>query len=153
MYFWQIHKLHPVTMRVIVWDRLKINEMKPFITQISRWKGEKKGRSKLLRLLSLTVCGSPDTQVSFHSVRPLSGLLKSDRCVSLCIPPPPACQSPQLCPLSDLVFLQTYSRLFILLDMEETLLDPSLAQDLLLSYSLAPVWCVSRTGPPITAKL
>lgn len=35
-------------------------------------------------------------------------------------PPPPACQSPQLCPLSDLTFLQTYSRLFILQDMEET---------------------------------
>lgn len=68
-------------------------------------------------------------------------------------PPPPACQSPQLCPLSDLAFLQTYSRLFILLDTEETWMDPSLAQDLLLSSNQAPVWCVSRTGPLITAIL
>ncbi|XP_049904690.1 uncharacterized protein LOC126392948 isoform X1 [Epinephelus moara] len=30
----------------------------------------------------------------------------------------------RLCPLSDLAFLQTHSRLFILLDMEETWMDP-----------------------------
>lgn len=66
---------------------------------------------------------------------------------------PPACQSSQLCPLSGLVFQQTYSRLFILLDTEETWMDSSLAQDLLLSSDQAPEWRVSRRGPPYNSKL
>lgn len=54
-------------------------------------------------------------------LRPSSGLLKSDPCVSLpppCLTPPPpsTCQGFQLCPLSD---SQTYSRLFSLPDAEE----------------------------------
>lgn len=73
--------------------------------------------------------------------------------VFLLLPPPLACQSSQLCPLSDLAFQQTYSRLFILLDTEETWMDSSPAQDLLLSSDQAPEWHVSRTGPPYHSKL
>lgn len=80
---------------------------------------------------------------------------------SMCFPlhsssPPSsqACHSlPQLCPLSDLAFLQTYSRLFILLDTEEAWMDSSLAQDLLLSSDQAPVRRGSRAGPPYNSKL
>lgn len=61
------------------------------------------------------------SSASYHrGSLPLSVLLKSDLCCPAGLLLPLVCQNSQLCPLPDLMFLQTYSTLFILLDAEET---------------------------------
>ena len=106
--------------------------------------------------LSFIVFSSPQGFYAFTATS-----VQAPEIWSMCFPlhsssPPssPACHSlPQVCPLSDLAFLQTYSRLFILLDTEEAWMDSSLAQDLLLSSDQAPVRRGSRAGPPYNSKL
>lgn len=82
-------------------------------------------------------------------------------CVCVCPNSPPThssspllplvCQCLQLCPLSDLMFLQTYSRLFILQDMEKH--GWALHSVQIYGRALALIYCVLRTGPLWTASL